>query len=105
MSALEAHLAQIGGDRVQVTRSPEEVPQGETKPYEVTVEGVLVYSMRTPVAGEKGPILFETNKWWGEPVPEHLVRVTTAVQVALVKEPQTVSEPTTTIFNAVNTSS
>jgi hypothetical protein len=83
VSALVAHLALLGGDRVEVALSPEEVPSGTTKPFEVTIAGKLVYSMVTPVAGETGPILFETNQWWGEPVPEHLERVTTAVQAAL----------------------
>ena len=106
MSALETHLAQIGGDRVQVTSSPEEVPQDETKPcplYDVIVEGVLVYSMRTPVAGENGPILFETEQGWGKPVPEHLVRLTKAVQVALAIKEDTPATPT--ICNDINTSS
>jgi hypothetical protein len=83
VSALVAHLARIGGNHVKVVLSPEEVPSNTTKPFEITIAGKLVYSMLTPVAGETGPILFETNQWWGEPVPEHLERVTTAVQAAL----------------------
>jgi hypothetical protein len=33
------------------------------------VDGAVIYSHLAPLNGEKGPILLESNKWWGEPDP------------------------------------
>ena len=58
---------------------PVDVAKGEKKPFEVSVNDVLVYSTLTPIDEEKGPILFSANKWWGEPVPHHLERLEKAI--------------------------
>ena len=54
---------------------PIEVKPGEEKPFDIYVNDKLLYSNITPIDGEKGPILFETSKWWGEPVQSHLDRI------------------------------
>ena len=59
---------------------PVEVEKGDNKPFEVYVENVLVYSNLTPIDGEKGPILFEYSKWFGEPNPKHLKRIESSIE-------------------------
>jgi len=89
MESLETHLAQIevvDKVSVEIIRHPVEVAKGEDKPFEITVSGTLVYSKLNPVAGECGPLLFESNKWWGEPIPEQIQRVTDSVVEALEKQ-------------------
>ena len=59
---------------------PVEVEKGAPKPFEVYVENKLVYSNLTPVDGEKGPVLFEYSKWYGEPIPKHLERIEHSIE-------------------------
>lgn len=68
-------------DKLKITfvEEPVDVAKGEKKPFEVSVNDVLVYSTLTPIDDEKGPILFSSNKWWGEPVPHHLERLEKAI--------------------------
>ena len=81
MAQLQTHLVEtFGQDHLQFTQEPVEVPQGEDKPYELYVNDQLVYSHLTPIDGERGPILFSKNKWWGEPVPKHLERVIESIR-------------------------
>ena len=81
VAELKAHLVDTFGEEVvQFTEEPIEVPKGKNKPYELTVNGELVYSHLTPINEERGPILFSVNKWWGEPVPKHLERVEQAIR-------------------------
>jgi hypothetical protein len=89
VKSLETHLAQIEGvakGNLEIIRDPVDVAKGEDKPFEITVAGALVYSKLKPVAGECGPLLFESNKWWGEPSPQQTKRVTDAVVEALEKQ-------------------
>lgn len=67
------------GENVTITNEPVEA---EVKPFEVTVNGSLIYSMLTPVAGEKGPILFSANKWWGEVDQSKIDTLTAAIDAA-----------------------
>ena len=69
MGQLKAHLAEKFADKVEISNDPVEVPQGQDKPFEVKVDGAVIYSHLAPLNGEKGPILLESNKWWGEPDP------------------------------------
>lgn len=69
--------------QVEFTNDPVEVPQGQDKPFEVKVDGTVIYSHLAPVNGEKGPILFESNKWWGEPDPAKIKLVEDKVSAAL----------------------
>ena len=78
---MEAPLA-LCGVAVDFGRLPVDVGEGEEKPFDITVNGTLVYSKLAPVAGETGPLLFSTNKWWGEPAPEQITRVVAACVVA-----------------------
>jgi hypothetical protein len=61
-----------------VTTEPIEVPKGETKPFEISVNGKLVWSMLEEVEGQplvdgkRKPLLLEDNKWWGSANPDHL---------------------------------
>ena len=40
----------------------------------------LVYSNLTPIDGEKGPVLFEYSKWYGEPNPKYLERIEQSIE-------------------------
>ena len=66
-------------ENINIVNEPVEVEKDDKKPFEVTVNGVLVYSTLTPIDGEKGPILFSSNKWWGEPEPKHIERIEKAI--------------------------
>jgi hypothetical protein len=55
--------------QVEFSNEPVEVPKGEGKPYEIKVNDEVIYSMLAPVNGEKGPINFEENKWFGPADP------------------------------------
>tara|TARA_Y100000817_G_C16593236_1_gene427360 strand:+ start:389 stop:631 length:243 start_codon:yes stop_codon:yes gene_type:complete len=68
-------------DQLNITfvQEPVDVEKGEKKPFEVSVNDVLVYSALTPIDDEKGPLLFSANKWWGEPVPKHIERIENAI--------------------------
>ena len=55
--------------QVEFSNEPVEVPQGEGKPYEIKVNDEVIYSMLAPVNGEKGPVNFEENKWFGPADP------------------------------------
>lgn len=59
---------------------PIEVEKGAAKPFEVYVEKNLVYSNLTPIDGEKGPVLFEYSKWYGEPNPKYLERIEQSIE-------------------------
>ena len=84
VTELKAHLLYtFGEEAIQFTEEPVEVLKGEKKPYELTVNGELVYSHLTPIDEERGPILFSKNKWWGEPVPKHLERVEESIRYHL----------------------
>ena len=79
---MKAHLATKFGDKVEFSNTPVEVPKDEGKPFEVKVNDKVVYSHLAPIDGEKGPILFEANKWWGEPNPAYIARVESAIEAA-----------------------
>ena len=75
------HLVKIFGEEViQFVEKPVEVPKGEKKPYDITINGELIYSHLTPIDDEHGPILFSKNKWWGEPETKHLDRVVETIR-------------------------
>jgi len=61
--------SRVFAGQVEFSNDPVDVGQSPDKPFEVKVDGAVIYSHLAPVSGEKGPILFESNKWWGEPDP------------------------------------
>jgi hypothetical protein len=70
------------GDAVTITNEPIEVGKEETKPYDVSINGTLIYSPVTPVNGEKGPINLSANKWWGEPDQAKIDLITNSIDAA-----------------------
>lgn len=80
-NALKEHIAEKF-PTATFTNEPVEVPQGQTKPYELTVNGKLVWSMLENVEGQptgpegkKMPLLFADNKWWGNFDASHVAYV------------------------------
>ena len=76
------HFREKFGDieGVTITNEPVEVPEGGDKPFDITVNGKLIWSKSTVVdecAEEwRGkPLILESNKWWGEPIPEAIAYV------------------------------
>ena len=71
VAALKEHVAlKFPGASINFTNTPVEVPKGEGKPFEITINDKLVWSMFEKVADQplqKKPIQLTTNKWWGEP--------------------------------------
>lgn len=60
----------------------------ETKPFEITVNGKLVWSRlekvegQTAVGGDDKPLLFENNKWWGDADPAWAAYIDSAINSA-----------------------
>ena len=69
--------------QILFSNEPVEVPKDETKPFEVTVNDTLIYSHCAPLSGEKGPILFEDNKWWGAADPSKVTLVEDKITAAM----------------------
>lgn len=65
-----------GIDGITITNEPFETPEGGDKPFDVTVNGKLVWSRTAgavpemPEACAGKPIVFQDNKWWGPASPE-----------------------------------
>ena len=68
---------------VNIIHNPEELANGEAKPFEVSVNNRLVYSKLMPVNGEQGPITFKYNKWTGEPDPAKVEQVEREIEKEL----------------------
>ena len=45
------------------------------KPFEISLNGEIVYSKLFPLNGETAPILFTQHAYWGEPNPKHYDRL------------------------------
>ena len=64
------------------------MPKDQKKPFEVTVDGKLVWSLLTPVAavpasGQGKPLFFEAeSKWFGAPKPEWAAYMDSCVGVS-----------------------
>jgi hypothetical protein len=66
-------------DYITFVDEPISVEKTEKKPFEVFLDDKLIYSNLKPINNEKGPVLFSTNKWWGEPDPENIERIENAI--------------------------
>ena len=67
---LKTKIVDKFGDKVEFSNEPVEVPQGQPKPYEIFLDGELVYSMLTGEGGsENKPIVFGPHQYFGDPVP------------------------------------
>ena len=58
-------------DGITITNEPFETPEGGEKPFDVTINGKLVWSRvanavpEMPEALVGKPLVFKENKWWG----------------------------------------
>ncbi len=70
-----------------ITNEPVETPAGVEKFFEITINGKLVWSRTEvvdaqPEASRKSPLLFNSNKWWGEPNAEWISYVEGCINAA-----------------------
>ena len=70
-----------------ITNEGFETPEGGDKPFDITVNGKLIWSRTSvveeqPEASRKSPLLFAANKWWGEPNPEWIGYVEACINAA-----------------------
>ncbi len=60
-------VEKFGSDDIEFVNYPKKVEKDQPKPYTIKINGKIVYSINDPVNGEKVPIIFKENKYFGKP--------------------------------------